>query len=466
VTQTKFLIRKITRNPYVLFLPFLLFYVCFIIINRVPTLHDDEVRYMEFAQNLLKGFYSPPYPKINLWNGPGYPITIMPFAALKVPVLYITLFNALYLYLAVVFLYKALNLITNYKIATLFSVILAIYPNVLSVLTMLYSEPLTYCLVSAMLYSTTLCFYKKKVRYLIASGAILGFLTLTKIIFGYVLILCLCTCLALILFKRYKSNYITSAKILAIAFACTLPYLAYTYNITGKVLYWGNSGGLSLYWMSSPFDYEYGDWKHPGLTNRQYPQFKFKAKEATSQLKENHLNDIKFILRHNTLERDELYKQAAINYIKQHPFKFLQNYYYNFSRMLFNFPYSYAFQDAAIIRNIITGSLVLWSTLACLILTVYNWRRTVYPVKLILLVTGVYLLLSGALSAYPRQLDVVIPVLLFWCGFVIANTRKFNLKYTLEGQVAIDAGELNAIYIPLPTKVKLATNNEKKENAE
>lgn len=461
------MIKNITRSPYLLFLPFLIFYACFIIINRAPKLHDDEVRYMEFAQNLLKGFYSPAYPHINLWNGPGYPITLMPFVAFKVPMIYITLTNAVYMYLAVVFLYKALSFVTNHKIALLFSLILAMYPNVLSVLTMLYTEPLTYCLVSVILYSITLCHYNKKTRYLIGAGLTLGFLTLTKIIFGYVLIVCILTCLVLILIKRYKTNYITSAKVLLIAFACTLPYLAYTYNLTGKLLYWGNSGGLSLYWMSSPYDNEYGDWKHPGLTNRQYPQSSmFKNKEAAVLLKANHLDDMRSILKYQGVKRDELFKQTAIANIKQHPFNFLQNYCYNISRMLFNFPYTYAYQDAAIIRNILTGSIVLWTSLACLFLTLYNWRKTVFPLKIILLITGVYLLLSGALSAYPRQLDVVIPVLLFWCGFVKANTMKFNLKYTLEEQVTIDTRELNAINIPLPTKVKLASNNEKKENAE
>ncbi|MFD1256678.1 ArnT family glycosyltransferase [Mucilaginibacter terrae] len=451
------MIKSITRNPYIIFLPFLIFYACFIIINRAPELHDDEVRYLEFAQHLLKGFYSPKYPHINLWNGPGYPITLMPFAAFNVPVIFIALLNAIYMYMAVVFLYKGLLIITNYQTAILCGIIMGIYPNILSVLTMVYTEPLTYCLVSGMLYSIIRCCYNKETKYLIVAGLTLGFLTLTKIIFGYVLIMCLIICLAFILFKKYKTNYIRSAKVLLIAFACTLPYLAYTYTLTGKLLYWGNSGGLSLYWMSSPFNYEYGDWKHPGLTNRQYPKlYNIKLKEFTGLLKKNHLQEVKIILRHNEIDRDELFKQAAVKNIKHNPIKFLQNYYYNISRMLFNFPYSYAYQDAAIIRNILTGSLVLWSSLACLVFTIYNWRKTVYPVKFILLITGVYLLLSGALSAYPRQLDVMIPVLLFWCGFVKANAMKFNFKYTVEGQNVIDEHQLTSINIPLPVAVEHA----------
>ncbi len=39
-----------------------------------------------------------------------------------------------------------------------------------------------------------------------------------------------------------------------------VPYLLMTYSLTGKPFYWGSSGGLSLYWMSTPYDTEMGDW--------------------------------------------------------------------------------------------------------------------------------------------------------------------------------------------------------------
>jgi 4-amino-4-deoxy-L-arabinose transferase-like glycosyltransferase len=422
------MLKKLTRNPYFIFLPFLCFYACVIIINKWPTLYGDEIRYVDFAHNIIHGFYSPPAPHINLWNGPGYPLVITPFIAFKVRVLYITLLNALYQYLAVVFLYKALKLITPGKIALIFSLLLAVYPNALAVLPILYTEAFTGFLVSSFIYCVTLSYKKGSNKYVVLAGLVLGYLTLTKVIFGYVLVICLAACLTALLFKKNRAYYLKPVYMLLIALAVTVPYLTYTWQLTGKAFYWGDSGGMSLYWMSSPYTNEYGDWKNPELKNNQYPSL-IKSKETIPLLKKNHQEEITFILKHNEAEQDELYKQASIKNIKQHPFKFAVNYYDNFSRMLFNFPYSYSYQDDAIVGNIIRGSLILWASVIGIVLTCLNWRRVIFPVKFVLLITAVYLLLSGALSAYPRQLDIIVPVLLFWIGYLAANTPKLNLRF-------------------------------------
>ncbi|MFI5136198.1 MAG: glycosyltransferase family 39 protein [Sphingobacteriales bacterium] len=422
------MIKKFTRNPWLIFSPFLIYYGHLVVKNKWPTLYGDEIRYVDFAHNLIHGFYSPFPAHINLWNGPGYPLILAPLLALHIPVLYITLLNALYLYLAIVFLYKTLTLVAGNKIALVFSLLLALYPNAQSVLPILYTEALTGFLVSLFIYFVTLCYKKGSIKYLIIAGFVLGYLTLTKIIFGYVLVICLAICLMLLIFRKNKTFYFRTIKILLIAFALTIPYLAYTCYITGKVFYWGNSGGMSLYWMSSPYENEYGDWKLPELTNNQYPAL-FKSAEAVNLLKKNHAKEIGFILKHNEIEQDALFKKIAIDNIRKSPLKFARNYFNNFSRMLFNFPYSYSYQDAAIVSNIITGSLILWASLAGIILTALNWRQIIFPVKFALLITGVYLMLSGALSSYPRQLDVVLPVLLFWLGYLTANIKKADLRF-------------------------------------
>jgi len=436
------MIRKFTRNPFLLYLPFLFFYAYVIVINKWPTLYGDEIRYVNFAHNLIHGYYSPSAPHINLWSGPGYPLILLPFIAVHVPVLYITLLNALYLYLAVVFLYKALKLITSHKIAAFSALLLAIYPNALSILPILYTEAFTYLLISAFVYSVALCYVKTLPRYAIAPGLLLGYIALTKIIFGYVLIAGLIVCLALVLLKSRKIYYWGWARILVVAFAVTVPYLSYTWYLTGKPLYWGNSGGMSLYWMSTPFEHEYGDWKVPDLTNNQYPTL-FRSPDVVKILKKNHAKEINAILKHGEIEQDELFKQKAIVNIKAHPMKFLANYCDNISRMLFNFPYSYAYQDDAILRNILIGSLILWSAIACIIVTWINRRRISPPVKLVLLITGIYLLLSGALSSYPRQFDIIVPVLLFWLGYLFANLKKMSLQFVESSDLdEIDLNDL------------------------
>ena len=440
---------KLIRNPYILFLPCLIFYVYLILINKWPTLYGDEIRYADFAWNILHGHYSPPAPHINLWNGPGYPLVIVPFMALKIHSLTITLMNALFQYLAVVFLYKALKLVSSYKTAVFFSLALAIYPDALSMLPIMYTEAFTVLLVSSFVYTIALYYARRKANYLVLAGTILGYLTLTKIIFGYVLIIGLVICLVAQILKKNKAYYLSSVKVLLIAFIVTTPYLAYTYHITGKLFYWGDSGGMSLYWMSTPYNNEYGDWKLPDLTNKQYPML-FKSPEGAAMLKKNHSPEIKSILKHNEMEQDALFKQAAISNIEHHPFKFAKNYYYNFSRMLFNFPYSYSYQDGAIVGNIIRGSIILWASLIGIIVSWVNWRRIIYPVKFLLLITGIYLLLSGALSAYPRQLDVIMPVLIFWICFLKSNLQTFDLKFTDEYLENISLSELSGMGIKEP----------------
>ncbi|MDR3697881.1 glycosyltransferase family 39 protein [Mucilaginibacter sp.] len=441
------MMKKLTRNPWFIFLPFLFFYVYLVILNKWPTLYGDEIRYVDFAHNLIHGYYSPSPPHINLWNGPGYPLILVPFIALHVPVLYVTLLNAVYLYLAVVFLYKALLLITSHKIAVIAALLLALYPNDQAVLPILYTEAFTSLLVSLLTYLIMLVYINEKPKYIILAGFVLGYITLTKIIFGYVLVICLAACLIMLLIKKSRGEYLKPIKILLIALVVTLPYLVYTYSLTGKAFYWGDSGGMSLYWMSTPYDHEYGDWKVPNLTNNQYPIL-FKSSEAVDLLKKNHAKEIGAILKHNEFEQDVLFKQKAIDNIKQHPFKFLKNYYYNFSRMLFNFPYSYSYQDGAIVENIVIGSLILWASVAGIVLTWLNRRSIIPPVKFMLLITMVYLALSGALSSYPRQLDVVVPVLLFWMGYLIANIKSANLKFSAQKTLAdIDLMEMAGVEV-------------------
>ena len=425
------MIKRLTQNPWLLFAPFLFYYAYYISINKWPTLYGDEIRYVDFARHLLRGFYSPHAPHVNLWNGPGYPLVLAIFIALRTHTIYITLMNALYQYLAVVLLYKSVRLVANNKIALMCGMLFALYPNALSVLAILYTEAFTCFLVSGFLYCASRYYIREDRKFGAIAGIVLGYLILTKIIFGYVVTICLAGCLTYLLFKLKTTYHLRYIKILLIAFAVSLPYLAYTYHITGKLFYWGNSGGMSLYWMSTPYENEYGDWKLPDLSNKQYPTL-FNSQEADNILKKNHLKEINTILKYDDIKQDELFKQKAIANIKTHPIKFIKNYCFNISRMLFNFPYSYAYQDGAILSNLLTGSLILWTIIIGAIISWRNWRSLIFPIKLSLMVTGVYLLLSGALSAYPRQLDVILPVLFYWAGYLIYNLKDIDLKFAVK----------------------------------
>jgi hypothetical protein len=178
---------KIPRNPFILFSPFLVLYVIIVIIFQSEALIADEGRYYQFALNLLHGFYSPPPPEINLWNGPGYPILLAIFIALKIPLIYITIVNAVFQYLSIICLFKTIEQFTSFKTAALFSLFWACYYIAYEQMPSLYSESFTLLLFSALILSLTKCFSATSKKYIYFSGFLLGYLALTKVIIGYVI---------------------------------------------------------------------------------------------------------------------------------------------------------------------------------------------------------------------------------------------------------------------------------------
>lgn len=408
---------KTYRNPFLIFLPFLLYYVYHIVKHRYPELYGDEGRYISFAHNLLHGFYSPPAPDLNLWNGPGYPIFIALLKMLHVPDLRLSLSNAVLLYLSVVFLYQSLRLFVRERIALLFSLLWALNPNMIEISLSVYTEVFTAFLVSAIIYTISLHYITGKKHFLIITGLLIGVLALTKVLIGYVLLIGLLAGIGLLLFKKLRPRGLNTIYIFLTALVVTAPYLIYTHHLTGKVFYWGNAGGMSLYWMSTPFNDEYGDWKEDNLKNSQFP-LQFGSAEGDLLLRNNHEAEIKHIIQFKGVARDSAYKAAAIKNIKQNPRKFLRNYYFNFSRMLFGFPYSYSYQESNGITDILTGSLLFWAVVAATIISLIHYRKLIYPVVYCLVFTVVYLALSGVVSAYPRMLDVAVPMLLFWIAYV------------------------------------------------
>ena len=62
-------------------------------------------------------------------------------------------------------------------------------------------------------------------------------------------------------FRNKKSvNFSRVLMILLISIGLTIPYLTYTYYHTGKIFYWATSGGNNLYWLTTPYEGEYGSW--------------------------------------------------------------------------------------------------------------------------------------------------------------------------------------------------------------
>ena len=182
----------ITKNPFLLFSPFLLLYIGFVLLVYNNTLWGDELRHYRSAQNLLNGFYSPPAPDINLETGPGYPLLILPFLALDIPLFWMKILNAIFQYLSIICLFKSLQYIVSFKTAVIFSLFWGCYYNFFDFMALISAESLTIFLSSLLLFFLLKAFNNKELKnarkYFYLAGITLGCLALTKVIFGYIIV--------------------------------------------------------------------------------------------------------------------------------------------------------------------------------------------------------------------------------------------------------------------------------------
>ncbi|HXR82909.1 MAG TPA: hypothetical protein VN722_01280 [Hanamia sp.] len=436
---------KVDKYPFLQFAPFLVLYILYIVINASPESFGDEPRYLSYANHLIHGYYSPRYPHIDLGNGPGYPLILTPFVALNLPIIYAKLLNAVFYYLSVVFLYKASLQIVSKRLAFIFSLVWAIYPNTFEQIYHALPEVFASTLIPPFIFCIIKGFkadnFKKGQNYLISAGFLFGYLVLTKPIFGYVLNLMLIVTLILWFASKKELNYKKTSIILIISFLTTVPYLVYTYNLTGKMFYWSSFGGNNLYWMSTPYEGEYGNYYHFPFASS---EDRIPGSEKIIEL--HHKKDFEELLKNpevrkaniingeiqqdlsNGTAQDDLLKKIAIENIKSHPLKFLQNCFSNAGRMLFNYPASYVLQKPSTLLRLPFNGILLVFVLFSLIPTFMNWKDVVYSLRFLLIFACVYF--GGSLlgSAEPRMFTVIVPILLIWIAYIFERTVKINLK--------------------------------------
>ena len=426
---------KIFHRPWLLFLPFLVLYIIFVLIFPTNGHQGDEERYLMFADNIIHGFYSPPPPNVNLTNGPGWPLMIAPFLALGLPLISITIFNAFCYYVSTVFLYKALKETVSFNLTLIFSFAWACYYVAFQNMPFTHTETFTYLLISVFVYAMARIFKPGSQegigKYIFLAGFMMGFVVLTKVAFGFVLIFTLVGSALLWLFNRKAVNYKKGLFVSLIAFATVFPYMVYIYNLTGRILYWSTTAGSTLYWASSPYKEEYGDWK---LELKQGPveMGNYNIPGVTDSLVAHHQADYDAIYKYSGVEQDDMWKKKAMENIKKHPMKYLQNCFYNVGRLVFHYPFSQAVQRPKVLLVFPANGIILTLMLFCLIPTFINWRKLNYGVRYMLLFTFLYLGASTMVTAYVRMFTVIVPILFFWFAMIFDKTVKINLKLNKE----------------------------------
>ena len=321
-------------------LPFLaLFAVLVVATYALPERQDDEAGYLELARNLTHGHYAtgrpdalldddPSYP--DLWFGPGLPLALAGPVAAGVPVELLRLSGPLFLFCALLVFYGLVRRTVSRHAALWATVALGLYVPFYSALTNLHSEPLAVLFVVVAMYAIARACEEARTRWTLLGAAALAGLALTRVAYGWVLTLAL-VALAVWWLASRRPAARRLAAMTALALVLCAPWLAYTTDETGRVLQWGNSGALSLYWMSTPTPGLEGDWQQanavfhePGLTAER-PFF-------------SSLRGLDLPAQNSRLER------RAIDNVAHHPLTYAKHVAANVSRMLFDAPYSYQAQ--------------------------------------------------------------------------------------------------------------------------
>ncbi|MFA5032933.1 MAG: hypothetical protein WC614_07935 [bacterium] len=396
------------------FSPLFFLYILLVLVFSQNTSHGDESRYLMFATNLLNGYYSP-RSDINLWNGPGYPILLIPFLGFHIPLIFAKLLNALFLFLSVIYFYRTLLFFTNNRFGVCFAYLFGLYFPFFSNLYLLNTEIFSVFLICGFMFH--FIGYAKgasgKRSNFLASFLYLGYLALTKVFFGWVLVICLFVSLLLSLFRRRFLKL--SAPVYTAAIIICIPYLIYTHSLTGKFFYWGNSGGQSLYWMSTLDKEEFGDW--------------FGTEWAITQPGfESHKDFLSKTMKLSALQQDTEFRKQAIKNIKSNPKKYVINWSANVGRMLFSYPYSYTKQKLSTYFYAIPNMFLLIVFLLCLCPAFLCRKLIPFEVYNFLIFGAVTFFGSSLLSAYPRQLFPVVPIILLFVAYTITNILKISLR--------------------------------------
>jgi len=375
---------------------------------------SDECGYIQLGINILNGYYSSRIPaEINLWWGPGYPVLLAPLIAIGLTREWFVFVNVLLSVLTIFVLYVTARFFLSKSLAVLAAIVWALYylhfPYVFSAL----SEPLaTFLAISFLYFLIRAILVDGQLSNILICGLIFGFLILTKVIFAYVLVALFLLTLIASLYERLRPNSRKVALALLVAFITTVPYQFYTFNLTGKVFYFSNAGGSSLYFMTSPHSGEFGEWNNGTFTAN--CGFATDVPCNAEKFARNHAHIFASAEKLNPIERDDYLKKIAFENIINHPLKYMRNYVNNFSRMLFNIPNSYFYQREQTIARILPNSILLTLMILAVGVNLFYLSRFPISVLVIPIFVASYLSIHLLVSSEPRHFNIMVPCILVW----------------------------------------------------
>jgi hypothetical protein len=222
------------------------------------------------------------------------------------------------------------------------------------------------------------------------------------------------------------------------AIACALglmlcaPWLAYTWSQTGKAHFWGNSGGLQVWYFSWPEKEYYGDWLN-WQAILEHPDY-FRP----------HLEEVNAMIKLDPISQDSLLKAWAWKNFRAHPGKTVTNWRANVNRMVFGYPIT-PYAGGGL--ELATGNRSFIYSLPFFLLAIASapgWlgrRRLRSEAHAMLFFALLSLGGMSLLSAIPRQVFPVLPLILIWCVLAFEQTLRIELR---------GAPEKNAEALPGP----------------
>jgi len=408
--------KKFRGIPAVLFI-LLAIYILIILLFANRNLIGDEAGYAMYADNITHGFYTDKS-DINIWWEPGYPVILALFSILHFPVILIKLFNAAFYFIAVILFFKISITFAEEKRALLFAFLLGLWPPYIRQLFYANSEPLSCMMIAIIFYYSYFLLKNKEINYkkIIALAFALAYLALTKAIFGYAIVACIIILILFYVFPKDKIRVKISLIAFVLAFVFCLPYLLYTYNLTGKMFFWSNRGGVNIYHSTTPFAGEYGDW----FGNNIY--------EDNPQAMQNHKDVLSETANMKALDKDEKFKELGIEHFKNHPGKFVSNWFVGLGRLMFNYPFSYSLQKPDTYFFILPN-MFLFSFLFISIGVLIKYRKKFpYEFSFIILFSFVYLGGISLAAAVARYTALVYPLFFAIILYVFSKIIKIRIN--------------------------------------
>lgn len=406
------------RTELTLFFGSLLLYVLLTIAADHPGMVWDEGRYHQYGQHLTQGFYAEPE-NPDIINGPGYPLVLAPMIAAGVPLIFQRMLNALLMAFAAWFSFRSVLPYAGRNGALVVALITVLHPSLARVAPYLMTEPLALFCITGFAWAFTSALRAETWRWsLILTAALsFGWLTLTRVFFGNVIMAGLVFFIGLLLvWKSQRARMLRALVVMGLALTMCLPWLAYTHSKTGETLCWSTVSGELLYWMTSTNEGENGHW--------------FSVDDALNkpELAANHAEFFRHYYKLPVKEREEAFKKQAMANLRANPRGVLMNWISNGCRLLFGFPRSFQKEELLLALFIVVNAPLAIAALLALWIGSRKWRALPVEVLLLALLVFIYLGGSSLASALPRYAAVIWP----WLGLGIAAVFAKCLRVRIE----------------------------------